>query len=135
MKITKEKLREVAENFLEILAKREINSLESLKKAVQKSEIFPLERNSSEYVSYTIRPSEMNTSAHTLSYNILSAGIPIELKINPILGYSRIIIKYQGKMGGYSILSEDNFRNIIQNKIMLPDFQLFLEELKKLQTL
>lgn len=61
------------------------------------------------------RPSNLDTT--TLTYSIIGKeGIPLEVKINEDLGYSKIFFKCSQDLDGYSNFAEDNFGNYPQEK-------------------
>jgi len=116
MKITLSDLEEFAKKFLEILDREQFTSTESLRDKV--GIIYTYSVNTPDFVSVTLRPSNHETLAHTVSYIRPGIGIPIELKINTYLRYSQVILKAEKEIKGYSSFSTDSFGNILQYKIL-----------------
>ena len=58
------------------------------------------------------RPSNGITYAHTISYRNPSSDIPLEVKINPTLNYTAVILKGQFPAPeGYEAWGDDDFGN------------------------
>ena len=129
MQLTREDLREIAHRFLSVLDREEITSLDSLgKKTGQR---FPV--NEGDFIELQMRPSNGGREAYTASYVSTGTGIPIEFRINPDLGYSVIIIKFQGLLESYSSFASDGAGNTAQDKKIssaeMSDVRKELEEL------
>ena len=133
MKIKQEIFHEVLNKFLSKLQERGIKSLEDIKRAVGKKFDFPGPLQ--EYVSIEERPSNMGTTAYSLIYSKIGMGIPVEIRINAQLNYSRIFIKTNYDVKGYNPFMTDQFENIAKTKIFLhcKDLSILLGELEKLK--
>ena len=114
MKITPKDIGKFAAEFLHVLERENINSSKLLEKRVQKGrEEFTI--NVQESLVIMLRPSQGATLACTMSYTVQGVGIPIELRINRELGYTKSIIKSIRIIPEYSKFAEDEFDNIIQD--------------------
>lgn len=114
MKITKERIQATAKNLLAVLDEQRIISLSDLETRAE--ETFPI--SPGEYVQFSLRPSNHKTYAHTISYIIEGAGIPIEARINSALGYSAILLKTTSILDSYNAFSIDTYNNFLQNKLL-----------------
>ncbi len=114
MKITHKELRKIAANILSLINKDKIDSADYLEEKLRSSPIIDIDMAHSEFVSISKRPSEEGTFAYTLSYIIPSSGIPMEIRINPTLNYTRLIIKDQELVDGYQKFAIDFFDNKVQ---------------------
>ena len=99
MKITLQDLSRFAREFLHVLQRENINSIQALEKIAQSGEK-EITINVQESLIFAPRPSHEGTIAYTMSYVVQGAGIPIELKINKEMGYTRSIIKFAGTFPG-----------------------------------
>ena len=131
--IKKEDIKRFSEGILEIMSDREIDSLENLENNFGE---YPT-RKFGEKVIIETRPSNANTRAHTISYTLEGLGIPIEIRINPELDYSLIILKKSGELvKGYESFDSDYFGNSIQSRRMKPGtIEVILSELRNLSKL
>ena len=116
MQITRKDLGQIAENFLQVLDREGIHSLESLDRILDQR--LDVDKSSGHVLKVQLRPSLSNTKAHTMSYIIPIVGIPIETRMNYDLSYLNMIIKTGSIIPGYSEFSLDGFGNIIQNKVI-----------------
>lgn len=133
MPITIPDLRRISKNFLTILDKEKIMSVNDLEAKLGKEFLSDEDGAVQEYVSILNIPSNQDAMAFTVSYVRPGTGIPIELKINPVLDYSQVIIKAKDMIGGYLPFGSDEFDNIYQSKLIRSsDFSLSIKELKKL---
>src|SRR3990172_5282094 len=129
MKVSFEELQKAAKNVLEICSKERIATASDLEKRMgQTISLDP------DMMTFEMRPSNYRTQAYTLSYTNPEGGILVEIKLNPDLGYSRIILKSQDPVKGYSPFSHDRFGNIQQEKMLhSSDLVFCLKELSDLQ--
>ena len=114
MKILRETLAQYAKKFLNVLNAEGIRTEDDVQRAIERS--FDVAQG--EQVWIGLRPSEEFTYAYTLSYIVNRVGIPIELKLNRELGYTKAIVKVQAQLSGYKPFLEDGFKNIVQQKIL-----------------
>lgn len=134
MEIYSDELREFSRTLLSLLDREGIISTEDLVKKPLAT--FFLNTDIRDYVEFFIRPSNLGTTAHTVSYIRMGRGIPIELRVNKELGYSQIIVKAHELVEGYTIFSLDVYGNFAQNKLIPSiDFSLVIWELEKLSRL
>jgi hypothetical protein len=130
MKITRQDLGEMAGRILEVLERERICSLAQLNEHKGKR----ITVGEKEFVDINLRPSKRGTQANTLSYIVEDRGIPIGVRINPVLHYGDITVKTGGLIGGYQDFSLDGFGNLIQSKELYPSsFQCMERELKELR--
>ena len=131
-KINGEDIRRFSEGLLEMMSNRGIASLKDFEDNVGE---YPT-REVGERVIIETRPSNENTRAHTISYVIEGLGIPIEIRINPELDYSLIILKKSGELvKGYESFDSDCFGNSIQSRRMEQGtIEVILSELRNLSS-
>ena len=85
------------------------------------------------YIEADQRPSSLGTTALTYSYIVKGLGIPLEVRINQSLDYSKIIIKTHEQLPGYSPFVTDPFGNVVQEKdLKLSTKDQVREELERL---
>lgn len=77
----------------------------------------PVGRPSLDLVSFDKRPSNSGTMAYAIDYIRPEGGIPIEIRINNLLNYSKVFIKSQQLIKGYAQFGIDHFRNLRQEKL------------------
>ena len=64
---------------------------------------------------------------------VAGVGIPLEIRINPSLDYTKIILKNKKRIEGYDEFSKDHFGNLIQIRYLdKVDFSLLKSELERL---
>lgn len=68
----------------------------------------------SDHIEFSLRPSRHNTHAHTVSYVKPNSGIPLDVKLNPRLSYTEIILKMAERIPLYEPFGVDPFGNILQ---------------------
>ncbi len=139
MVIKKTRLQNIVLRLLNVLKKEGVDSLPALERMLGKR--FYIEDNTSflngncgyEFIDFHSRPSNKNTRTHTISYAIERTGIPLEIKLNPVLGYSRIIIKVNIPVPGYESFANDYSGNIIQVKSLdIADWNRTVSEVREL---
>ena len=81
-----------------------------------------------------LAPSNGGTNAHDISFNDPPRGVPLAVKINPVLGYTKIMVKGNFEMGdGYIPFAQDPFGNVVYNKrIPATDIPTIISELERL---
>ena len=135
MKIELPELRIIASDFLEFLNKEEISSIQDLENRLNRK--YLIHQKPKDMLSFKLRPSNLGTKTHTISYTRDETGIPLEIKINNSLKYSIIILKAQNIIEGYNIFNIDTLGNLVQNKIIpsvdFSESKLELERLKNYQ--
>jgi len=114
MKISREDLAKYAERFLGVLNAEGISSWEGLSRVLERS--FPVCDGESVWIG--LRPSNGLTYAHTLSYVAEGVGIPIEIRLNRDLGYTKVIIKMQEELAKYAVCAMDHLRNMVQERFL-----------------
>ncbi|MBW3023316.1 hypothetical protein KY308_04395 [Candidatus Woesearchaeota archaeon] len=105
-----------ATELLKFLDENKINTildLEGITKLGRR--VFPA-KNSDGKIMTEISSSNAGTFVHTVSYIIEGVGIPVEFKINPMLGYATIIAKAEFNIPEYKVFARDYFGNIMQAK-------------------
>ena len=131
MEITLPKLRENIRNLVSILDRERISSLKDLTERLDR--IFPIEDGKEACVGIELRPSNGGTMAYTLFYTERGAGIPIELRVNPNLGYSTLIVKSEKPIPGYELFGRDMYGNLQQQRrLQTTDFPTVRKELESL---
>lgn len=113
--ITQEKLKEIAKSVLDLLERESIDSIGSVFSRLGES--FKI-KGENHRIQIESRSSKSGTGAHTISYIIPGGGIPIEIRLNPDFNYSKIIVKTESKLNGYTFFNSDCFGNILQDKVM-----------------
>lgn len=116
MKISRDELGKIAQNVLDSLEREGINSISDFKAKIGKKTDTPL--NNSDKISFELCPSNDETQAYTLSYIREGTGIPVEIRINPKRGYTRIILKTARKLKGYEPFRYDIFNNLMQERVL-----------------
>jgi hypothetical protein len=134
MKITLKDLGRFAGEFLHVLQRENIYSTQDLETRAQRGgQKFMI--NMQESLIIIPRLSKMGTFASTMSYDVQGEGIPIELRINRQLNYTKSIIKFAGTIPGYTRFAADDFGNITQD-ILWMSFELprLIEHLRELKS-
>ena len=139
MIIKKTRLQNIVLRLLDILKKEGINSLPALERMLGKrvyiedSTGFLNGSYGYEFIDFHSRPSNKNTQTNTISYAIERTGIPLKIKLNPVLGYSKIIIKVNIPVPGYEAFANDYSGNIIQVKSLdMADWNRTVSEVREL---
>lgn len=114
MRVTKSMLKHIANNFINTIEKQGLDSLKSLEANLENE----MHISESEYIMIELRPSNLGTTTFTISYIAPGTGIPLEVKINDILHYSKIVLKSTYKVNGYEPFSIDKIRNVVQAKTL-----------------
>ena len=70
-----------------------------------------------------------------MSYIKEGLGIPIEIRLNPQLSYSKIFLKVEEEIDGYEPFKKDAFGNVMQEKTFRYEFSLVKDELNRLCTI
>jgi len=130
MSITKEYLGRVAESVLRILGNEKITSFPDLDRIMNQK--FSIDKKT-DYISVELRPSNLGTTVRTISYIAPGHGIPLEVRVNEELKYSRIIVKGDFNLPDYIPFAQDIFGNTAQDKQLGSiDISQIKSELKKL---
>lgn len=130
MKITLEYVAQVSSELLNVLNKEKVETTADLEKMVGREIVITSVGDSIEFLK---RLSDSETKAYIVSYSKRWYGFPIELKINPTLNYSLVILMAETIIEGYKELSIDAYDNIRQcKKFESSDFRFVKEELEKL---
>ncbi len=138
MKISREKLREIINDFIGILDREKVEDLGGLE--MLSGQAIPIKGKEQEYVIVEYQPSNLGTRAIDASYVIqhrpkeVGGGVPLSVKINNQLRYSKIIIKTEGKVDGFTLFFVDNFGNLIQERFFKTDYQEIKKALNELTT-
>ena len=129
--ITREDLRRYSLGVLGLLEREKIDSIEELKKRLGESFEVP-----EGIVQLEQAPSGLNpipdSIAYTMSYIIRGKGIPLEVRLNPTVNYSLIIIKSGSTVDGYSQDFRDPLGNTIQSNRFELSFEGMKDELRRL---
>ena len=130
MSVKKEYLGKIAENVLRVFDSEKIESLSDLDRIMNKR--FPIE-SVKEQILIELRPSSLGTTVRTVAYMIEGGGMPLEIKINEELGYSKMMVKGTFVLPDYRPVANDIFGNTFQNKKLDSiDISQIRYELKKL---
>ena len=132
MKLTHKELRKIATNLLSIIDKEKIDCVDSLEEKLRSPLMINIDMGDNEYVSISKRPSNEGF-AYTFSYMTPNSGIPMEIRINPTLNYTKVIIKDEKMVDGYQKFAIDPFGNKVQDITIkssdLPFLKIELERL------
>ena len=129
-------LKTVAINFLEVLEREGIKSVEDVQKNLGKT--FEVKKELFDYIEVGVREFRRNLpQSYRISYFIPGRGIAIiEVRVNPTLNYIQIITKAKKIISGYNSFGGDEFGNILQFKIERPlEWSRIEKGLEKLVTL
>lgn len=130
MKLSKKEIGKIAKDFLDFLDRERIFSTKDLEQRLDKN--FLIDEKIKSSVSISLNSSEFYTKAYTISYIRKGLGIPLEVKVNLVLEYSRIIIKCEEKIKSYTPFVLDSFGNMVQSTLIeSADFLNVREELKR----
>jgi len=131
MSIKKDYLGKIAENVLKLLDDEKIISFPDLDRIMNQK--FSIDENTKEQILIELRPSNSYTTARVISYIVLGRGIPLEIRVNEELKYSRIIVKGDFNLPDYIPFAQDIFGNTAQDKQLGSiDISQIKSELKKL---
>jgi hypothetical protein len=141
MKITKDRLREIAETFLRILEKEKAEAFSDLERLA--GQAIPVEGREHDCLITEWRPSNWGTKALNIEYIIqhkpgeVGGGIPLNVIINPALAYSQIFLKCCSTIPGYGSFDVsfnlDPFGNLLQAKRLdTVDWKLIQKEIRRL---
>jgi hypothetical protein len=118
MQITPKELKIIAGNFSDFLRKQRINCTSELEDRMGTS--LQIQGKVNDRIMFNTRPSKLGSFAYTISYIRKDEGIPMELKLNPNLNYTYVLIKCNTAIPNYNIFATDKFQNLIQNKVLIP---------------
>jgi hypothetical protein len=128
--VTRKDIRTYAGELVALLGSEGIDSAESLKRFEGKAHRIG---TAGAYVGVSDRPSNFGAVALTLSYILHGTGIPIEAKINRQFEYSKLVIKLDEDVEGYSFFMVDPQGNLMQERTFAPGgFEDIINELKRL---
>jgi hypothetical protein len=118
MKIQRANLKDIAKLFLGTLDEQGVETFEDLVRL--EGQAFVMPGDSHHYLPINWKPSNFGTRALDVSYLIAEegGGLPICVKINPSLFYSRIFAKCQTSLPDYKVLTKDPTGNIHQTSIL-----------------
>lgn len=134
MKFSKSDLARFSERILRVIDKEKIRSVPDLDARVGRT--FQVEDFPEDSISIEKRQSVEGTTALIVSYNAPNYGVPIEVRVNAGLRYSKIHLKVEETLPRYAPFSEDKFGNIIQDRrFQTIKFQAVREELERLRNL
>ncbi len=120
MQITKADVTRRAGIFLGFLDEMGIESNEDLEARIGQSYLLADEIGGEVMINKNRTKQSIPASlSYCVSYVVKGIGIPIELRINPNLNYSHLILKVQKVFDGYEPFSKDNFDNIVQIKVFM----------------
>lgn len=132
-------LKSVAKNFLEVLNREGINSVDGVVSKLGCR--FLVKEQLEDYVEIRLREFRSDLPpSYKISYNALGRGIPIEVSINKILKYIQFIVKANKHVDGYELFplpyvgdGAGNLRQAVRfNSI---DFAVIENELERLTKL
>lgn len=113
MKILLNDLASYASSTLNFLGAARVLAAEDLSQFFDYNFEVPLTNR--HFISCSSRPSEKNTSAFVISYIVNDTGIPLEIRMNLSLGYSKFTVKCTEQVERYNPFLRDSFTNIIQS--------------------
>jgi hypothetical protein len=128
--IEREDLIRVANDFAVVLEREKISSLGELERRVEETVLAGEGK-----ISFELRPSEHGTQAYTMGYIISGKGIPIEIRMNKHFNYVRFIVKVIDGISGYTPFFNDEYGNLIQEKLGELSWESITGELSKLATI
>ncbi|MCH8945426.1 MAG: hypothetical protein IIA85_00695 [Nanoarchaeota archaeon] len=115
MKLSKKDIKVISAEFLELLDGESVFKNKDLERMIGK---VINGTNPKDKLVFDNRPSNLGTMAYTISYVREGTGIPLEIKMNPSLDYSQVIIKLQESLVGYDSFARDSLGNIAQTKLL-----------------
>ena len=129
MKVTKQRLGEIAGTLISALKEFKVDTAQDITRLMNVKIII----SKREMIIGEERFSNNGTTAQTISYAVDGTGIPLELKINPALNYTKIILKSEEQIPEYSPFMIDRFGNVMQD-LKMPDVSMkkTLSELAKI---
>jgi len=131
MSINKEYLGRITKNVLKILDNEKITSLSDLDRLMNQT--FLVDENTKEQVLVESRPSNLGTTTRVITYAAQGRGIPLEVRVNEELKYSKIIVKGDFNLPEYRPFYQDIFDNTAQDKeLNFTDISKIKAELTKL---
>jgi hypothetical protein len=116
MLLSKSDLGRIAANFLEVLARERINTLENIKSRLGTK--LGLNNGMPDEIKFGVGNSRNGTKTWFIDYCRGRLGIPIEMRFNRKLSYSQSIVKCEQEIKGYSQFLMDPYGNIVQAKKM-----------------
>ncbi|HLD05243.1 MAG TPA: hypothetical protein VJG90_06000 [Candidatus Nanoarchaeia archaeon] len=111
MKISSERLNMAVWNFLRVTEEMGIRTTADLEAHLGQR----LNVGECDHIDFSRRPSNAGTTALTASYFIEGSGIPIEVRCNSALGYSKVVVKTEKNVIGYTPFAVDPFGNQAQD--------------------
>lgn len=111
-KITKEDIQGASRALLEVLAKG-ISDIKGLERLMGRT--LP-GRSAGDEIFFQMCPSNGATDAYGISYVSNGKGMPVEIKVNPQMGYTSFIVKSDCEWSGYEPFVTDDSNNIAQQK-------------------
>jgi hypothetical protein len=112
--ITEEEIKDVAGRLRAFLEDEKIEGIGDLEKKISQ----PYSVQQGHIINIEVRPSNFFSIDFTISYITSNKGIPIEVRINPGMNYSRIIVKTELRLEDYNPFTYDEFGNVMQEKTM-----------------
>lgn len=131
MLIKKGKLSKIINTTLEFMNERKINSIGDLAQYVGQP-YHPDPSKKDEFIGVEERPSNHGTTTLSLSYKCQSRLRPLDIRINPQLNYSKIIIAFNRTLAGYTPFVQDTSGNTAQEKKLTTDIKEIKEQLQQL---
>lgn len=129
MKISLDDTRQFAKDFLAILERDGISNVRDLQERVGSKLAF----DNKSYVEVTCRPSNFKTLDYVVSFIVQLFNVPVEARLNPKLGYSKIILISESEIPGYFLFSRDIYNNLrLMKTLETADISAVKKELESL---
>lgn len=116
MLLSKKDLGKIAADFLEVLARERVGTMEALESRLGTK--LSLNNGMSDEIVFGVGNSQNGTNAWYIDYCREGLGLPIEIRLNRTLDYSKFIVKCEQEIKGYSPFAADPFGNIVQMKTL-----------------
>ena len=129
MKISLENTRQFAKDFLAILERDGISNVKDLQEKVG----YTLPFDNDAFVVVTCRPSTFKTLDYVLSFVVPQINVPVEVRINPKMDYSKVLLTSGEEIPGYFIFSRDAVNNLrLMKTLEKADMDVVRKELESL---
>ena len=128
--LTREYLRKIAKKTLELFDEMEISSYTDIDRVLNHES--PIDENTGEHITFQLRPSNFGTQAYTISYITPGQGIPLEIKINKEIGYSKVIVKGEFVLSDYRPFAIDGMHVAREKNFDSTEISILSSELKRL---
>jgi hypothetical protein len=132
MKITKEILSDAARHILRVLDEQGVSDMSDMEQFLTHGAGHTFRAQGEDIVRISIQPSNKETTAYVISYVQDALRIPpLEVRINPKLGYMTFFCTCSEKLPGFDAFDQSDDGDYLQDKKMKPvDIDKLREELQ-----